>query len=125
MPVAKELADHYLGFVKFAPQENFPNVDVYAEIGSGLPTIVGMELRQLVVAPLYENFVDLFWRDGDGNEEDLTNDAIRDVWTGMQCHRFEFQDNPRVDHFSLPFHPEVLQRLVSHLGQPRSGCSLR
>ena len=125
MPLAMELADHYLGFVKFATPEHFPNVDVFAEIGSGLPTLVGMEFKQLNVASFYDNFADVIMRDGDSNQEDLTNNAIRDVWATMPCHRFEFHENPGVEHMSLPSNSEVLQRLSSHLGQPRSECSIK
>ena len=62
-----------------------------------------------------------FTRDGDINQEDITNDAIG-VWKAMPCFRFEFTDNGGVDHFSLPGHPEVLERLLVHLQQPKSVC---
>jgi hypothetical protein len=60
---------------------------------------------------------------GDGNQEDITNDAIRNVWTATRCYRFEFRDNQGVDHMSLPGSPAVLERLLTHLQQPRSLCS--
>jgi lysophospholipase-3 len=123
MPVARELAAHYVGLVKFATPKYFPNVDVYAEKGSGLPTLVGVELQELKVATFESNVSDFFLRDGDGNQEDITNDAIKDVWTAMRCYRFEFQDNPGVDHLSLAVNPAVLERLLTHLQQPRSVCS--
>ena len=44
---AKPIADHYIGFVKFADRAHFPHVDVYAEKGSGIPTIVGAPLPNL------------------------------------------------------------------------------
>jgi lecithin-cholesterol acyltransferase len=42
LPWAREIADHYIGFVEFADAAHFPNVDVYAEKGSGLETLVGL-----------------------------------------------------------------------------------
>ena len=35
---AKPIADYYIGFVEFADPSAFPNVDVYAEKGSGIET---------------------------------------------------------------------------------------
>ncbi len=124
MPLAMELAGYYLGFVKFATPEHFPNVDVYAEIGSGLPTLVGMEFTQFPVTSFYD-IAGVVMRDGDGNQEDLTNYAIKGVWDAMPCHRFEFHENTGVDHMSLPSNPGVLERLSNHLLQPRSECSIR
>jgi lysophospholipase-3 len=45
----KPIADHYIGFVEFADPASFPNVDVYAEKGSGLETLVGLGLDDLSV----------------------------------------------------------------------------
>lgn len=118
---AKELAAFYTGFVKFAPPF-FPNVDVYAEKGSGLKTIVGVELQDLTVGQVLSESPVFFTRDGDANQEDITNDAIAG-WANMSCFRFEFTDNVGVDHFSLPSNPAVLQRLLANLQRSKSVCS--
>ncbi|WIX82635.1 hypothetical protein QRX50_18585 [Amycolatopsis carbonis] len=54
-------------------------------------------------------------RDGDGNQEDLTNEATR-VWQGTSCCSYRLDDNPGVDHFSLPANENVLTRLLADLG---------
>ena len=38
----------------------------------------------------------LLTRDGDVNQEDTTNTAIR-VWKAMPCYRFSLTDNPGVE----------------------------
>ena len=48
LDLAKQIAPHYFGFVKFLPPF-FPYVDVYAEKGSGIQTIVGTQLPNLQV----------------------------------------------------------------------------
>ena len=63
----------------------------------------------------------LLTRDGDVNQEDMTNTAIR-VWKAMPCFRFSLTDHPGVDHFSLPSDPGLLARLVATLARPRSHC---
>lgn len=120
LPAAKEIADHYIGFVEFTDARSFPNVDVYAEKGSGLPTPVGARLPGLSVGQVLDTRQFLN-RDGDGNQEDLTNDAVR-AWSAMPCHRFSLTDNPGVDHFALPSERAVLERLVTHVERPRSDC---
>jgi hypothetical protein len=45
VPVAR----HYIGFVKFADRAHFPDVDVYAEKGSGIDTVVGAPLSNLAI----------------------------------------------------------------------------
>ena len=62
-----------------------------------------------------------FTRDGDANQEDLTNDAVR-AWSAMRCFHFSLTDSPGVDHFSLPSNPGVLERLLADLARPRSHC---
>src|SRR5436189_3980899 len=42
--VGSTLVEHYLGFVRLGDRKHFPNVDVSAEKGSGLPTPVGIVL---------------------------------------------------------------------------------
>lgn len=123
LALAQELAPYYTGFVKFADPASFPNVDVYAEKGSGIPTIVGVRLLNLEVGqPLnVRNPQNFFFRPGDANQEDITNDAIQ-VWENMSCFRFELTDTPNLDHFSLAGNTAVLQRLLANLQRPRSVC---
>ncbi|MFL6120556.1 lipase/acyltransferase domain-containing protein [Actinophytocola sp.] len=120
LPYARELADHYLGFVRFTDPRSFPYVDVAAEKGSGLPTIVGARLADLtpgqVLAP--DRFLT---RDGDANQEDITNNAVL-AWRAMPCYRFSLTDNPGVDHFSLPSTPALLARLLAELNRRPSHC---
>ena len=99
--LAQTLGAYYIGFVKFTDPGSFPNVDVYAEKGSGIPTQVGAVLDNLTagqVLDLTDPSVFIL-RDGDGNQEDITNDSIQ-VWSQMACYRFELTDNPGVDHFA-------------------------
>ncbi|GAA1948089.1 lipase/acyltransferase domain-containing protein [Amycolatopsis minnesotensis] len=110
LPVAREIADHYLGFVEFADPRSFPDVDVHAEKGSGVTTTVGARLPNLTVGQTAST-ARFLTRDGDGNQEDLTNDAVL-VWRGMRHHRFTLNDNRGVDHFSLAADRNVLDRLV-------------
>ncbi|HET8873860.1 MAG TPA: hypothetical protein VFM83_09255 [Gaiellaceae bacterium] len=118
---AKEIADHYIGFVDFADPSAFPNVDVYAEKGSGIDTPVGIGLDDLSVGQVLDASNPIFTRDGDINQEDITNDAVR-VWQAMPCFHFSLTDNPGVDHFALPSAPAVLGRLLVDLTRPRSPC---
>ena len=118
----KPIADYYIGFVRFADLASFPTVDVYAEKGSGKPTPVGAVLPRLtvgqVLGPAKSRF---FVRDGDINQEDITNDAVL-AWQPVPCFRFSLTDNPGVDHFALPGDPGLLSRLVDSLGRRRSSC---
>jgi lysophospholipase-3 len=119
---AKEIADYYIGFVDFADPSAFPNVDVYAEKGSGIETLVGIGLDDLSVGQVVDDSNPLFTRDGDINQEDITNDAVR-VWAAMPCFHFSLTDNPGVDHFALPSNPAVLGRLLVDIARPRSHCA--
>jgi lecithin-cholesterol acyltransferase len=118
---AKPIADYYIGFVDFADPSAFPNVDVYAEKGSGIETVVGIGLDDLSVGQVVDDSNTFFTRDGDVNQEDITNDAVG-VWEAMPCFHFSLTDNPGVDHFSLPSDSGVLERLLADLGRPRSHC---
>jgi lecithin-cholesterol acyltransferase len=118
---AKPIADYYIGFVDFADPSAFPNVDVYAEKGSGIETVVGIGLDDLSVGQVVDDSNTFFTRDGDVNQEDITNDAVG-VWEAMQCFHFSLTDNPGVDHFALPSDAGVLERLLADLGRPRSHC---
>jgi lecithin-cholesterol acyltransferase len=116
------IADHYIGFVKFADPAHFPRVDVHAEKGSGIATVVGAVLPDLRVGQVLDPATaQFFTRDGDVNQEDITNGAVR-AWRAMRCFRFRLTDNPGVDHFSLPSDPGLLARLVADLRRPRSDC---
>jgi len=118
IPVAK----HYIGFVKFADRAHFPRVDVYAEKGSGIDTVVGAPLPNLKVGQVLDPAATAFiTRPGDINQEDITNNAVR-VWRKMRCFRFSLTDNPGVNHLELPGNKDVLARLVKHLERPRSHC---
>jgi lecithin-cholesterol acyltransferase len=117
----KPIANFYIGGVPFADRAHFPNVDVYAEKGSGIETLVGLGLTDLTVGQLVTNTTELLTRDGDINQEDLTNDAVR-VWAKMDCFHFSLTDNPGVNHFELPANADVLARLVADANAPRSDC---
>ncbi len=120
LPQAQHLADHYIGFVKFTDSRDFPDVDVHAEKGSGLPTAVGANLDNLHVGQVIPD--DRFLaRDGDANQEDITNDAVS-VWSRMRCFRFSLTNNPGVDHFSLVSNADVLNRVVATLRVNPSSC---
>lgn len=120
--LAQQLAPHYFGFVRFLPPY-FPYVDAYAEKGSGIPTIVGTQLPNLQVGQVLGSTPIFITRDGDGNQEDITNNAVV-VWQTMPCYRFEFHDNPGVDHMALVVNEAVVGRLLAHLQQPQSVCRL-
>ena len=118
----RPIVQHYLGFVKFADRADFPNVDVSAEKGSGLPTPVGIVLPDLttgqVVNQATAKFIDL---PGDSNQEYITNDAVR-VWRHMRCYRFRLTDNPGVSHFDLTTNAGLIRRLLDDLRTPRARC---
>jgi lecithin-cholesterol acyltransferase len=116
------IADYYIGGVPFADPAHFPNVDVYAEKGSGLETLVGLGLTDLTVGQLVIGTTEFITRDGDINQEDITNDAVA-VWAGMDCFRFSLTDNPGVNHFELVDNADVLARLIANSASPRSDCN--
>ncbi|MFC0431403.1 hypothetical protein [Kutzneria buriramensis] len=116
----RQIAQYYIGFVKFRTPRYFPDVDVTAEKGSGLPTIVGATLPNLKVGQLVDQSQFIFLS-GDSNQEDITNNANR-VWSAMKCHSYVLSDNPGVDHFSLPSNPNVLNRLLATLKAPSHHC---
>ena len=121
IPWANAIADYYIGFAAFADPAHFPNVDVYAEKGSGIETLVGLGLTDLTIGQLVTGSTEFFTRDGDINQEDITNDAVA-VWAGMACHHFSLTDNPGVNHFELPSNPAVLARLIADANALRSDC---
>ena len=122
LPRALQLAEHYIGFVQFIDAADFPNVDVYAEKGSGIETVVGIGLHDLSPGQLLDASTPFFTRDGDINQEDITNDAVS-AWSAMRCWHFSLTDNPGIDHFSLPSNISLLARLIADANAPRSNCS--
>ena len=121
LPIALQIANYYIGFVKFRDPADFPDVDVSAERGSGIPTAVGVVLPSLDVGQVVTSKTPVLTRDGDVNQEDTTNTAIR-VWKSMKCFRFSLTDNPGVNHFALPADPNVLRQVIAAAAQPRSNC---
>jgi lysophospholipase-3 len=119
---AEPIADYYIGFLHMADSSSFPMVDVYAEKGSGIDTVVGLGPDDLTVGQLLDPAAPVFTRDGDINQEDITNDAVG-AWAAMPCFHFSLTDNPGVDHFSLPGNAGVLSRLIADAARPRSRCS--
>jgi lecithin-cholesterol acyltransferase len=115
------IGEAYIGGVPFADQAHFPNVDVYAEKGSGLETLVGLGLTDLTIGQVITDTTEFLTRDGDVNQEDLTNDAVG-AWAAMDCWHFSLTDNPGVNHFELPSNPGVLARLIANANAPRSDC---
>jgi len=121
LPVALQIANYYVGFVKFRDPADFPDVDVSAERGSGIKTVVGAVLPDLGVGQLTNAKTRFLMRDGDINQEDTTNTAI-EVWKSMRCFRFSLTDHPGVNHFALPADPSVLSQLIAAAERPRSNC---
>lgn len=122
LPYALQIANYYIGFVKFRDPADFPDVDVSAERGSGIATVVGAVLPNLSVGQVVTSKTKLLTRDGDINQEDTTNTAIR-VWKHMRCYRFSLTDHAGVDHFDLPSNPSVLSQLIATTERPRSRCA--
>ena len=118
------IADRYVGFLDMSSAASYPNVDVYAERGSGIDTVVGIGLPDLTRGQVLGTDAEFFTRPGDINQEDTTNLAIG-AWAGMPCFHFSLTDNPGVDHFSLPSDPNVLSRLIAEANAPRLNCSRR
>jgi lecithin-cholesterol acyltransferase len=118
----KPIVEHYLGFVKFADPRHFPDVDVSAEKGSGLPTQVGIVLPSLTTGQVVDQatakFINL---PGDSNQEYITNDAVG-AWHRMRCYRFRVTNNRGVSHLQLTSDPGVIHRLLSDLARHRSRC---
>jgi lysophospholipase-3 len=102
-------------------RSSFPMVDVYAEQGSGIDTLVGLGLRDLTVGRPLDPALPMFTRDGDVNQEDIANNPVL-AWRAMPCFHFSLTDSPGVDHFALPSNPGVLSRLVADGARPRSRC---
>lgn len=121
LPIALQIANYYIGFVKFTRPADFPDVDVSAERGSGIKTVVGAVLPNLDVGHVVTSKTPLLLRDGDINQEDTTNTAIH-VWKSMRCFRFSLTDHPGVNHFALPTDPSVLRQVIAAAERRRSRC---
>jgi lysophospholipase-3 len=121
IPWATAIGKAYIGGVPFADPAHFPNVDVYAEKGSGIETLVGLGLTDLTIGQQVVGTTEFLVRDGDVNQEDLTNDAVS-AWAAMHCWHFSLTDNPGVNHFQLPSNAAVLARLIANANAPRSNC---
>jgi lysophospholipase-3 len=93
----------------------------YAEKGSGIETLVGLGLTDLTIGQQVIGSTEFLTRDGDINQEDLTNDAVG-AWAAMTCWHFSLTDNPGVTHFELPSSSAVLARLIANANAPRSDC---
>ena len=118
----RPLADHYIGFVEFDDPKHFPNVDVYAEKGSGIATQIGAIVPNFSVGQVIDPTTQLLTAPGDINQEDITNLAVG-VWASMKCFHFSLTDNPGVNHFELPGNVGVLDRLVADAARTRSNCA--
>jgi lecithin-cholesterol acyltransferase len=121
LPDALQIAKYYIGFVKFREPADFPDVDVSAQRGSGIPTVVGAVLPSLEVGQLVTPSTVFINEDGDINQEDTTNTAIQ-VWSAMRCYRFSLTDHPGVNHFALPSNDDVLRAVIAAAARPRSNC---
>ena len=121
LPDALQIARYYIGFVKFREPADFPDVDVTAQRGSGIPTVVGAVLPNLEVGQLVTPSTVFVNEDGDINQEDTTNTAI-EVWSGMACHRFSLTDHPGVNHFALPSNDDVIGAVIAAAARARSDC---
>jgi lysophospholipase-3 len=116
-----DIAAYYLGFDKTADPGSLPDADVYAEKGSGVTTLVGARLDNLTSGQIVTPATKLLTRDGDGNQEDITNNAVL-AWHTIPCYHFSLTDNPGVDHFALPSNPTVIHRLLINLTRPPQRC---
>ncbi len=118
----KGMVEHYLGFVRFSDPQDFPDVDVTVEAGSGIPTDVGIALPNLTRGQVVDaSTAQYFTLPGDDNQEYITNNAVR-VWRKMDCYRFGFDNNPGVGHLQLTSDPAVITQLLADLKKPRNRC---
>jgi lysophospholipase-3 len=117
----REIAQYYIGLLKMSQPSSAPGVDVYAEKGSGLPTVVGARLPNLATGQVLRPD-EYLYQSGDSNQEDITNNAVQ-IWASMPCHHFSLTDNPGVGHFDLPGNPNVLHRFRDNLAAPPRNCS--
>jgi len=78
-------------------------------------------LHELSPGQLLDDETPFFTRNGDVNQEDITNNAVS-AWNAIQCWHFSLTDNPGIDHFSLPSDPSLLARLIADANAPRSSC---
>jgi lysophospholipase-3 len=129
---ATEIADHYIGLLKY-DTAHLPNVDVYAESVTGVESVVGMTLPTLTVGQVEPGTANWITALGDGNQEDTTNRAVKNVWPAQaqtpNCHRFEFRETTSnsnggdINHFTLPFDRSVIDRMVADAQRGHLICS--
>src|SRR5258705_1331545 len=117
IPWAIPIGEAYIGGVPVADEAHFPNVDVYAEKGSGIETLVGLGLTDLTIGQQVVGTTELLTRDGDVNQEDVTNHPVG-AWAAITCWHFSLTDNPGVTHFELPSTPTALPRLIANANAP-------
>ena len=96
-------------------------MDVYAEKGSGIDTPVGLSLDDLSVGQVLDDSNELFFRDGDINQEDLTNDAVG-VWARHALLPLQPHRQPRRRPLLAPGRSGGPRRLLADLRRPRSHC---
>ena len=92
LPSARAIADHYIGFVKFADRAHLPSSTSTPRRGQGSIPPVGAPLPNLSVGQVFDpTSTPFFTRPGDINQEDITNDAVRawrrDALLPVQPHR--------------------------------------
>lgn len=117
----KDIAGYYVGFTRMSSPASFPFVDVDAERGLGIPTVVGAPLPNLAVGQAIDPNTAFFLADGDVNQEDTTNTAVLN-WQAMPCFHVSLTNNAGIDHFSLPGNPNVLSDLIKDANRQRSKC---
>jgi lecithin-cholesterol acyltransferase len=123
LTLAQQIGGYYLDFAA-TQAASLPNVDTYAETGSGIPTVVGVELPDLTQGQLLSDTTPYFYRDGDGMMEDISVNSIS-RWNAMPCYRFEWTDNPGLFHIFQLFDPGVTQRLLANAQRRPSECRKR
>lgn len=118
----ESIASYYIGFTRMSSPASFPFVDVTAERGLGIPTVVGAPLPNLSVGQVIDpNTTNFYLADGDINQEDTTNTAVL-AWQAMPCFHVTLTNHPGIDHFSLPSNPDVLTDLIADANAQRSNC---
>ena len=91
LPDALQIANYYIGFVKFRQPADFPDVDVSAERGSGIPTVVGAVLPNLTVGQIVDGqdqAADARWGRESGRHDEHGHPRLEgDALLPVQPHR--------------------------------------
>jgi lecithin-cholesterol acyltransferase len=111
---ANDFAHSYSGFMKILDPQKHPGVDVFIEIGTGLKSHCCTILNSLDEGQVFDPMSGALYSDGDGNQENRVNYSIIH-WSQRSEHGFSLSENFGVTHLDLPFHPDVLDRLISRL----------